>query len=222
MPKGNLVYGEIYVKTTKRVLDIILALILLILFFPISLLVAILIVLDSSGPVFADTPERVGQNNKLFKMLKFRSMIKRAHQLLRENPRYRKLYEEYREGSYKLKNDPRITRVGAFIRKHSLDEVPQLLNVLKGDMSLVGPRAYYPDEIEEQLVKYPEAKKYLTTVLSVKPGITGYWQVYGRSEVHFNKRIKMDADYVKNISLWYDIKIILKTPWAMISGKGAV
>lgn len=222
MPKGNLFFGEVYARTTKRFLDIVLAFFLLLLFFPVSVIVALLIVIDSKGPIFADTPERVGQGKKLFKMFKFRSMIQNAHKLLRENPRYRKLYEEYKHSSYKLRNDPRVTRVGVFIRKHSLDEVPQLLNVLKGDMSVVGPRAYYPDEIEEQLQKYPEAKKYLNTVLLAKPGITGYWQVYGRSEVHFNKRIKMDADYVKNISLWYDIKIILRTPWAMISGKGAV
>ena len=89
-------------------------------------------------------------------------------------------------------------------------------------MSLVGPRAYYPDEIKEQLKKHPIAKNYLDTALQVKPGITGFWQVYGRSEVHFDKRIKMDAEYVKNISLWYDIKIIIKTPYAMVSGKGAI
>jgi undecaprenyl-phosphate galactose phosphotransferase len=118
--------------------------------------------------------------------------------------------------------DPRVTRIGRFIRKYSLDEVPQFINVLCGDMSLVGPRAYYQDEIKEQLKKFPTAKEYLNTVLKVKPGITGFWQVYGRSQVHFDKRIQMDAEYVKKISLWYDIKIILKTPWAMISGKGAV
>ena len=96
------------------------------------------------------------------------------------------------------------------------------MNVLRGEMSIVGPRAYYPDEIQEQLGKYPEAKDYLREALRVRPGITGYWQVYGRSEVHFSERIKMDALYVQNMSLWYDIQIMLLTPWAMISGKGAV
>ncbi|MFA6005500.1 MAG: sugar transferase [Patescibacteria group bacterium] len=222
MSKGNLFYGEMYAKTLKRFIDIISSLSLLIVFSPICFVVAVLIKLDSKGPVFADTPKRVGKRNTLFKMFKFRSMIENAHTMLREDPKFKQLFEEYKRSSYKLKNDPRITRIGSFIRKHSLDELPQLFNVFRGEMSLVGPRAYYPDEIVEQLKKYPVAKQYLQTVIEVKPGITGFWQVYGRSEVNFDKRIKMDAEYVKNISLWYDIKIILRTPWAMISGKGAV
>ncbi len=222
MSKGNLIYGGLYARTTKRVVDILLSLVLTVFFLPVSLAVAFLIKLCSDGPVFADTPERVGKDSRSFKMYKFRSMIKNAHQLLRTDPKFKELYETYKKSSYKLYNDPRVTPVGRFIRKYSLDEVPQILNVLKGDMSLVGPRAYYPDEIKEQLAKHPEAKKYLETALKVKPGITGYWQVYGRSEVHFDKRIKMDAEYVRNISLWYDIKIIFKTPWAMLSGRGAV
>ncbi|OGK66627.1 hypothetical protein A2209_00035 [Candidatus Roizmanbacteria bacterium RIFOXYA1_FULL_41_12] len=222
MPKGNLFYGEIYARTTKRVMDLILGIILTLVFLPICLIIAILIKLDSSGPVFADTPSRVGRHGKKFKMFKFRSMIRNAHQMLREDPKFKELYQEYKRSSYKLYHDPRVTRFGKFIRKYSLDEVPQFLNMLRGDMSLVGPRAYYPDEIKEQLKKHPIAKNYLDTALQVKPGITGFWQVYGRSEVHFDKRIKMDAEYVKNISLWYDIKIIIKTPYAMVSGKGAI
>lgn len=222
MPKGNIVYGQVYSRTLKRFIDILFGLVLLLIFFPICLLVALMIALDSDGPVFADTPERVGRTGRRFKMFKFRSMIKNAHQLLRNDPKFKKLYQEYKKSSYKLYHDPRVTRIGKFIRKYSLDEVPQFLNVILGDMSLVGPRAYYPDEIKEQLKKHPVAKNYLSTALLVKPGITGYWQVYGRSEVHFDKRIKMDAEYVKNISLWYDIRIIMKTPYAMISGKGAV
>lgn len=178
--------------------------------------------MDSDGPAFADTPERVGKNGQLFKMYKFRSMIENAHVILRQNPKFTKLYDKYRKGSYKLKDDPRITRVGHFIRKHSLDEVPQLLNVLKGDMSLVGPRAYYPDELKEQQAKYPQTKEAVSIVLSIKPGITGYWQVSGRSEINFDKRIEMDATYVRKRSIIYDLWIILKTPWAMISGQGAL
>jgi len=222
MPKGNLFYGQIYASTTKRALDLILGSLLFLLFLPVSLVVIILIKLDSSGPVFADTPARVGKDGKKFKMFKFRSMVKNAHQLLRTDPQFKQLYQEYKKSSYKLYNDPRITRVGKFIRKYSLDEVPQFINVICGNMSLVGPRAYYPDEIREQLKKHYQAKQYLDIAIKVKPGITGYWQVYGRSEVHFDKRIKMDAEYVKKISLWYDIKIIMKTPYAMLSGKGAV
>lgn len=206
----------------KRAIDVALSSILLLFFLPIVALVAILIKLDSDGPVFADTPERVGRGGKLFKMFKFRSMIQNAHELLRENPEYARLYSQYRHGSYKLRDDPRITRVGRFIRKFSLDEVPQFLNILSGDMSLVGPRAYYPDELREQQKKYPQTEKSVKVVLSVKPGLTGYWQVSGRSEINFDKRIDMDANYVRRRSILYDIWIILLTPWAMISGKGAL
>ena len=132
------------------------------------------------------------------------------------------LYNVYKKGSYKLKDDPRITKVGHFIRKHSLDEIPQALNILKGEMSLVGPRAYYPDELQEQQKKYPHTIDSVKVVLSVKPGVTGYWQVSGRSEINFDKRIQMDAMYVKKRSILYDIWIIIKTPWAMVTGRGAL
>lgn len=213
---------SIYYEFIKRLIDIISSLVLLLIFLPIIIVIAILIKMDSKGPVFADTPERVGKNGKLFKMYKFRSMIQNAHEILRENPKFSKLFDMYKKGSYKLKDDPRITRVGHFIRKHSLDEVPQLMNVLKGEMSLVGPRAYYPDELREQQKKYPNTKDSVKVVLSVKPGITGFWQVSGRSEINFDKRIEMDADYVKKRSVLYDLWIIAKTPWAMVSGKGAL
>lgn len=206
----------------KRVLDIFVSILGLIVFSPIILLIAILIPLDSAGPVFADTPRRVGKNGKLFRMYKFRSMVKNAHDALTSNPQYQKLYKEYRRGSYKLKDDPRITRVGHFIRKFSLDEIPQFINVLKGEMSVVGPRAYYPDELEEQQKQYPFTKENVKIVLSVKPGITGIWQVSGRSEIHFDKRIKLDALYAEKRSVIFDVMILLKTPFAMISGKGAM
>lgn len=207
---------------TKRVIDILGSLILAVVFSPICILTAIAIKLDTHGPIFADTPQRVGKDGKLFKLYKFRSMIVNAHEKLRNDPKLAKLYNEYKKNSYKLKIDPRVTMVGRFIRKHSVDEIPQLLNVLKGEMSLVGPRPYYPDELVEQQRKYPHTKDLVKVVLSAKPGITGHWQVSGRSEVNFDKRIKMDADYVKKRSLAMDILILLKSPWAMISGRGAV
>jgi lipopolysaccharide/colanic/teichoic acid biosynthesis glycosyltransferase len=213
---------SIFFEGVKRVSDIVFSLVLIVLFLPIIIIVAITIKLDSPGPIFADTPQRVGKNGKLFKMYKFRSMIQNAHTLLREDPEFAKLYEAYKKGSYKLRDDPRITRVGRFIRKHSLDEVPQFLNVLNGDMSLVGPRAYYPDELEEQQKKYPHTRDAVKVVLSVKPGITGFWQVSGRSDINFDKRIQMDAEYVRKRSLLYDLMIALKSPWAMISGRGAL
>jgi len=206
----------------KRIIDLCGGLFLFVLFLPLCFITAVAIVLDSPGPVFADTPQRVGKNGKLFKLFKFRSMVVNAHEKLRNDPKLSKLYGEYKRNSYKLIKDPRVTYVGRFIRKHSIDEIPQLLNVIRGDMSLVGPRPYYPDELVEQQRKYPHTKSLVKIVLSAKPGITGYWQVSGRSEVNFDKRIKMDADYVKKQSFVLDIVIILKSPWAMISGRGAV
>lgn len=206
----------------KRMIDIIGGLFLLIFFAPVCALTALAIILDTPGPILADTPPRVGKGGIFFKLFKFRSMVVRAHEKLRNDPRLAKLYSEYKRNSYKLREDPRVTTVGRFIRKHSLDEIPQLINVLKGDMSLVGPRPYYPDELADQQKKYPHTKDLVTIVLSAKPGITGMWQVSGRSEVNFDKRIKMDADYVKQRSLILDITILLKSPWAMISGRGAV
>lgn len=213
---------SMFYEATKRLMDIVFSMILIIIFSPIIVSVAILIKCTSHGPVLADTPERVGKSGTLFKMYKFRSMIQNAHEILRENPRFAKLLEDYKKGSYKLKEDPRITNVGRFLRIHSLDEVPQLFNILLGEMSLVGPRAYYPDELREQQKKYPNTKNAVKVVLSVKPGLTGQWQVSGRSEINFDKRIQMDADYVKKRSVIYDLWIIAKTPWAMISGKGAL
>lgn len=214
--------GQTYNRYLKRLLDISLAIVLAIIFLPISLLAAILIKLDSRGPIFADVPERVGQNGHLFKMYKFRSMVVNAHYLLRHNAQYQGLYDEYKRSSFKLKKDPRITKVGRFLRRHSIDELPQLINVFFGDMSIVGPRAYYPDELTDQQKKYPHTQELVKKVLSIKPGITGLWQVSGRSNVNFDKRIVIDAQYVDSISLLSDLKIILRTPWVMISGKGAV
>jgi len=214
--------GNSYNNYFKRLIDIIGSLVLLIFFLPVYTLAALAIKLDSEGPIYADVPERIGKDRRTFKMYKFRSMIVNAHYLLRQDSRFKKLFEEYKRSSYKLKEDPRITRVGKFIRHHSIDELPQIINVLRGEMSLVGPRAYYPDELENQQRRFPQTRKLMDKVLSVKPGITGLWQVSGRSEINFDKRIAIDATYVDRISLWLDLKIILKTPKIMITGDGAV
>ena len=206
----------------KRTIDFVGASILLVIFSPIILITMVVIKITSPGPIFADIPKRIGLRGKLFYPFKFRSMIINAHNLLRKDKRFEKLYLEYKKSSYKLHEDPRVTNIGKFIRKHSIDEVPQLFNVLKGEMSIVGPRPYYPDELKEQQEKYPQTKKLVREMLTVKPGITGYWQVTGRSEVNFDKRIEMDAFYAKKRSIWLDILILIKTPWVMISGKGAV
>lgn len=210
--------------TLKRVMDLILALILGVLFFPVSLVVAVAIKLESpNGPVFADTPNRVGKDGKLFRTYKFRSMIPNAYQLLRTDPKFKKAFEEQQKGgNYKIMDDPRVTKVGKFIRKYSLDEVPQFINIIKGEMSLIGPRPYYADELEKQQRIFPGTKNLVKAALSVRPGITGIWQVSGRSEINFDKRIEMDAHYAQQKNLWYDLKILLKTPFVMLSGKGAV
>lgn len=209
-------------EPTKRLLDVTFSIILLIVFFPVIVATAIAIKFTSKGPVLADTPRRVGKGGHLFYPYKFRSMIVNAHQLLKTDPRFKKLYQEYKKSSYKLHSDPRWIPVGGLIRKHSIDEIPQLFNVLKGEMSVVGPRPYYPDELENQQRRYPDTQELVKEVLSVKPGITGFWQVSGRSEVNFDKRIEMDAYYARKKSILLDFLILLKTPWAMISGKGAV
>jgi lipopolysaccharide/colanic/teichoic acid biosynthesis glycosyltransferase len=211
-----------FYNLTKRIIDLAVSIIILIIFSPVFLIFPILIKLDSSGPVFADIPRRVGKNGKLFRMYKFRSMIYNAHDLLLNDPKFRKLYEEYKKGSYKLKYDPRITKVGKILRRFSFDELPQVFNVLRGEMSIVGPRAYFPDELENQQKVYPGTKKFVSELLEAKPGITGNWQVSGRSAVNFDKRVVMDADYVRKKSVWHDIVILVKTPWAMLSGKGAL
>ena len=203
----------------KRLTDIVGSLVALILLSPILILVAIAIKLDSPGPVLADTPMRAGKNGKLFRIYKFRSMVQNAQEILENNP---KLLEEYKKNSYKIFNDPRVTRVGRIIRRFSIDEFPQFLNISVGEMSLVGPRAYYPYELEEQQKNYPESRKYVKVILSGKPGLTGVWQVTGRSDINFDKRVKMDAEYVKKRSLFYDFWIMLKTVPAVLSGRGAV
>jgi len=211
-----------FYDTEKRIIDIIGSIIGIIIFLPIYVITSLAIEFESFGSILADTPRRVGKDGKEFRLYKFRSMIPNAHNLLHTDPKFKKLLEEYKKSSYKLHNDPRITKVGKFIRKHSIDEIPQLFNVLIGNMSLVGPRPYYPFELEEQQKKYPHTRHLVKEVLTVKPGITGKWQVSGRSEINFDKRIEMDAQYVRKRSFVYDIAILLKSPIVMITGKGAV
>jgi len=181
-------------------------------------LTALYIKLVSPGPVFADIPKRVGRNGKKFRMYKFRSMIPNAHKWLLRHP---ELYEEYKRNSYKLENDPRIIKGGKLMRRMSIDELPQFINVLRGDMSLVGPRAYFPFELRDQQRTFPESRPYVKKLLTVKPGITGPWQVGGRSEIGFVERTKMDAAYAERRSVLYDLYILLKTPFAVIQARGA-
>lgn len=211
-----------YRKYIKRAFDIIGSIIGIILFSPVMLISSIWIKLVSpEGPVMADIPNRVGKDKNPFKFFKFRSMYPNAHNLLKED---KELYEKYVKNNYKLHadEDPRLIKGGKFLRKSSIDEFPQFFNVLKGEMSLVGPRAYYFDEIRDQIKRFPEAEKYINEVLKVKPGITGLWQVSGRSNIGFVDRVKLDAEYAKNVSLLYDLRIVLKTPYVVLMGKGSI
>jgi lipopolysaccharide/colanic/teichoic acid biosynthesis glycosyltransferase len=200
--------------TQKRLLDIIVALILLVGFLPFWIVVPILVFLDSGWPVFF-THQRVGKNGSTIHLYKFRSMVKGAEELLHKKDK--ELLKKFKEGDWKLENDPRITRLGKVLRALTIDEFPQVVNVLEGDMSIVGPRAYVKRELDEQSARYPETKKHIKDILSVKPGLTGPWQVSGRNDVPFRIRAKMDAEYARERSILTDIRIILKTPKAMIT-----
>lgn len=200
----------------KRIVDILAASALAILFLPFWIIIPVLIKLDSSGPVLF-RQKRVGKNGKDFEILKFRSMVLDADHLLWKHPSFSKLREEFTNKDWKLVNDPRVTRVGRILRKLSIDEFPQILNVLKGDMSIVGPRAYRERELDTQQKKYPHTRNWIQQALTVKPGITGLWQVSGRNDVPFDKRVEIDAEYARRKSLLEDIVILFRTPAAMIS-----
>ena len=200
----------------KRFIDLSLAAILAIMFLPLWVLIPVLIKLDSRGRAIFSQP-RVGKDGKPFKILKFRSMVAGADELLWKNPKFSSLREEFSRRDWKLPNDPRITMVGRILRRLSFDEFPQVFNVLRGEMSIVGPRAYRPQELVDQQKKYPGTKKLIKKALAIKQGITGLWQVSGRNDVPFDKRVMIDAEYANRKSLWEDIRILFRTPMAMIS-----
>lgn len=194
----------------KRTIDIILSCIGIMILWPIFLIIALCIKIeDSKGPVFF-IQERVGEKGRRFKMWKFRSMLVNAEELLE------KLEEQNEVKGYmfKIKKDPRITKVGKFIRKTSMDELPQLFNVIKGEMSLVGPRPPLPREV----ARYSE---YHIKRLEVKPGLTGYWQVSGRSNLSFEEMVELDLKYIRERSLIIDTKIIFKTIFVLFHRDGA-
>ncbi|HOK23497.1 MAG TPA: exopolysaccharide biosynthesis polyprenyl glycosylphosphotransferase [Candidatus Hydrothermia bacterium] len=198
----------------KRVLEIIFGLLILPVVLPIIFFFGILIKLDSDGPVFY-MQERIGKDGKPFKCIKFRTMYrdadKRLKDILEADEKAREEWEKY----FKLKEDPRVTKVGKFLRRTSLDELPQVFNVLKGDMSFIGPRPVVKKEIEQY---YRDKAQYY---YEVRPGITGLWQVSGRNELDYERRVRLDVWYVLNWSLWLDLIILLKTVKVVFSGKGA-
>ena len=187
----------------KTIFDISFALILLILSLPFFAIISLLVKFSSRGPIFF-SQKRIGKYKKPFKCIKFRTMHAEAddmlEHLIKNNEKLRKEFDE----THKLKNDPRITPIGKFLRKTSLDEIPQFINVLKMEMSIVGPRPI----VEEEIKKYGNS---ICEVFSIKPGITGLWQVSGRNNLSYKRRVFLDCLYVKNIGLLIDLRIIIRT-----------
>ena len=215
--------SKISYKAIKRVFDIILSIVFLLLFSPLLLLASLLIFLTDRKGVFVKEPLRYGLGGKEFRMFKFRTMIPNAHRELLENPKYRRLKEKWEKNGNKLKvdEDSRITWIGKILRKTDIDELPQLLNVLIGQMSLVGPRPTYKTEIEAHLKKYPKDEQYLKYIFMISPGMTGIWQVSGRNDISLHKRLAMEATYARNLNFLTDLKILLKTPKIVLSREGA-
>lgn len=198
-------------KIVKRTADVALSSIALVILLPVFALIAFLIKLESKGTVFFKHT-RIGKDGKIIKIYKFRSMVENAEDLIKEfTPEQMKEYKE----NYKLENDPRITKIGNFLRKTSLDELPQLINILKGDLSIIGPRPVVAEEL----------KKYGTNIkkfLSVTPGLTGYWAANGRSCISYEQRMQMELFYIDNLSFKMDFKVFFKTIESVVKRKGAI
>lgn len=198
----------------KRLIDIIAGIIGLLILLPIALVIKIVSMCNGDFHRIIFVQKRIGKNGKEFDFYKFRSMVPNADEILfklmEENEEIRKEYQENK----KLKDDPRITKVGKFIRRFSIDELPQLINVLKGDMTLIGNRPYLPREKDDM-------GKYFNDIVKTKPGITGYWQVSGRSDVTFKKRLKLEQYYSNNAGFKMDLSIFFKTFKVVLFGKGA-
>jgi lipopolysaccharide/colanic/teichoic acid biosynthesis glycosyltransferase len=206
---SNSKLGNANYLRVKRILDVALASVGIVVLSPVLLLVSLGIVATDGAPIIF-RHERVGRNGRMFKILKFRSMRKDAQDILDKNPELKKKFEE----NYKLDDDPRITRIGKFIRATSLDELPQLFNVLKGDMSLVGPRPIIVPELE----RYGESQD---IYLALTPGCTGLWQCSGRSDTSYEERVRLDSEYALKASVRLDLMIILKTVPAVLARRGA-
>ncbi|MBN2536722.1 undecaprenyl-phosphate galactose phosphotransferase WbaP [candidate division WOR-3 bacterium] len=220
-PVGNLLvmrYRDNLLRPTnvfsKRIVELVLCTTIQVLLLPLTGLVALLVKVSSPGPVLFRQP-RIGRNRELFNCLKFRTMRvdaeSRLQELLARNPSVREEWEKYA----RMTNDPRVTTIGRFLRRFSLDELPQFWNVLRGEMSLIGPRPYLPRESGQ-------IGDYLDTIVRVRPGMTGLWQVSGRSALPFRERLVLDEFYIRNWSLWMDFSILLRTFWVVLSGRGAV
>ena len=201
--------GFSFYEVIKRVIDVVCSFVGVLVLSPLFVVIAIIIKFTSKGPVFF-SQKRVGRDGKEFKMYKFRSMVVNAEELKEKLA----AQNEMSGPMFKMKDDPRVTKVGKFIRKTSIDELPQLLNVLKGDMSLVGPRPSLPKEVAQ-------FEDWMYRRLEVKPGLTCYWQVSGRNNIDFEDWMKLDVKYVEERNLWIDIKLIFKTVGVLFGDKNA-
>jgi lipopolysaccharide/colanic/teichoic acid biosynthesis glycosyltransferase len=203
-PRGR----RVHERVLKRAIDLVGSASLLCLLSPVLLVLVVLLWIRDGMPIFY--LRRVIRSGGEFDAYKFRTMCRDADVILQADPELREAFAS----NFKLKSDPRVTGLGKWLRKYSLDEVPQLINVLKGQMSLVGPRII----TAEELCKYGE---YQDLLMSVKPGLTGYWQISGRQEVSYEERVNMDMYYVTHWTLGMDLRILINTPWKVIKGKGA-
>lgn len=207
-PDTSMFQGSAYL-ITKRMMDISLILLAMPVLLPVFLLIALLIKIESPNGPTIFSQDRTGKHGKRFKMYKFRSMVPNAEELKKELAHL----NELKWPDFKITNDPRVTRIGNILRRTSLDELPQLLNVLKGDMSLVGPR---PTSFSSDTYDL-----WQTARLDVVPGITGLWQIIGRGETEFHERLRLDIAYIKHRSLWLDVQILFRTVWAVFTQRGA-
>lgn len=203
MEKHSNIYSNFYL-TVKRLFDIAASLFALLITLPLTLVVSLCIYLDDRGPIFY-TQERIGKDGQPFRIYEFRSMCQNADDKKKELTEQ----NEVKGAMFKMSNDPRVTRVGCFIRRHSIDELPQLINVLLGSMTVVGPRPPLPEEVDQYSQRDKER-------LKVKPGCTGLWQVSGRNSLDFDEMVELDIDYIEHASLLLDMKICFKTVWIMI------
>lgn len=211
LEKNNIKSNKKVFRMVKRMFDIILSFLGIIILFPLFIIIGIIIKIESKGKVIFKH-KRIGKNGKIIYIYKFRTMFDNAEYMIKDFTIEQK--EEFNK-NYKLKNDPRITKVGSFLRKTSLDELPQLFNIIKGDLSIIGPRPV----IERELDKYGENKE---KFLSVIPGLTGYWAANGRSDTSYEKRMEMELFYVDNMSLKLDLEIFLNTIKSVVSRRGAI
>ena len=201
--------GFSFYEAIKRLIDIICSFVGILVLSPLFIIIAIIVKFTSKGPIFF-SQKRVGRNGKEFDMYKFRSMVVNAEELKEKLA----AQNEMSGPMFKMKDDPRVTKVGKFIRKTSIDELPQLWNILKGDMSLVGPRPSLPKEVAQ-------FEDWMYKRLEVKPGLTCYWQVSGRNNIDFEDWMKLDIRYVEERNLWIDIKLIFKTVGVLFGDKNA-